>query len=399
MPREIHNALTAARVKQEKRPGRHADGHGLYLNVSDSGARQWVWRGTVDGKRVDIGAGSARLVTLAEAREIAWTWQRIARAGGNPKLERDKNKRESMTFEAAARKVWHDQVECHGKSAKYRVQWINCLKTHAFPLIGSRPVHAVTQSEILRVLAPIWTDKPVTALMLRQRLRTVFAWARTAGHRAGDNPVEGVEAGLSKQRRKVEHLAALPFEDMPDLMRQLGEADGIAEMALRFLILTAARSGEVRAMTWAEIDLENKLWTVPGERMKSGVEHRVPLSEPALEILREARVLDIEKVFPGHRTGSNMHDMTLAAPLKRMGVLGTVHGFRSTFRDWAAERTNAPREIAEMCLAHEVGNAVERSYRRSDLFEKRNDLMARWARWCCRGSADVFEIGGRRSVS
>ena len=396
MPKEIHNALTAARVRQERRPGRHADGHGLYLNVADSGARQWVWRGTVDGKRVDIGMGSARLVTLAEAREIAWTWQRIARAGGNPKLERDKNKRESMTFEAAARQVHADQVEGHGKSAKYRRQWINCLRTHAFPIIGSRPVHAVTQSEILRVLSPIWTDKPVTALTLRQRLRTVFAWARTAGHRAGDNPVDDVEAGLAKQRRKVEHLAALPFGDIPDLMRQLAEADGIAEMALRFTILTAARSGEVRAMTWAEIDLENKLWTIPAERMKAGVEHRVPLSEPALEILRAARVLDIEMVFPGHRTGKAMHDVTLAGPLKRMGVSDTVHGFRSTFRDWAAEKTNAPREIAEMCLAHEVGGAVERAYRRSDLFAKRNDLMGAWARWCCPAMGGVIEIGSRR---
>ena len=396
MPKEVHNALTAARVRQEKRPGRYADGHGLYLHVSDTGARWWLWRGMVHGKRCEIGMGPARLVSLAEVRDTARTWRRIAWDGGSPKAERDKHKREIFTFEAAARKVWADQVEGHGKSAKYRVQWINCLRTHAFPLIGARPVHAITQSEILRVLAPIWTDKPVTGLMLRQRLRTVFSWARTAGHRAGDNPVDGVEGGLPKQRRKVEHLRALPFEDMPDLMRRLGGADGIAEMALQFLILTAARSGEVRNMTWAEVDLENKVWEIPGERMKSGAAHRVPLSEPALEVLRAARVLDPEMVFPGQKRGKAMHDITIAAPLKRMGVAGTVHGFRSTFRDWAAEKTNAPREIAEMCLAHEVGGAVERAYRRSDLFAKRNDLMARWARWCCPVMGEVIEIGARR---
>ena len=201
---------------------------------------------------------------------------------------------------------------------------------------------------------------------------------------------------MPKQRRKVEHLAALPFGDMPDLMRRLGVADGIAERALRFLILTAARSGEVRAMAWSEVDLEDKVWTIPGERMKSGAPHRVPLSEPALEVLRAARGLDPEKVFPGQKQKQPMHDMTIAAPLKRMGVAGTVHGFRSTFRDWAAEKTNAPREIAEMCLAHEVGGAVERAYRRSDLFAKRNDLMGAWARWCCPAMGGVIEIGSRR---
>jgi integrase len=395
MPKEVHNALTAARVRQEKKPGRYADGHGLYLHVNDTGARWWLWRGMVHGKRCEIGMGPARLVSLAEARDTARTWRRIARDGGNPKLERDKNKRELFTFEAAARQVWADQVEGHGKSAKYRVQWINCLRTYAFPQIGTKPVREIDQSDLLRVLAPIWTDKPVTAAIVRQRMRTVFSWARTAGHREGDNPVDGVGGGLPKQRRKVEHLAALPFSDMPDFMRRLGVADGIAEMALRFLILTAARSGEVRAMTWGEVDLENKVWVIPRERMKSDAAHRVPLSEPAIEILRAARGLDPEKVFPGQRRGRPMHDMTIAAPLKRMGVPGTVHGFRRTFRDWAAERTNTPREIAEMCLAHEVGGAVERAYRRSDLFAKRNELMGAWARWCCPRSADVIEIGGK----
>ena len=230
MPKQVNNALTAMRVKQEKKPGRYADGNGLYLHVSETGARWWIWRGTIHGQRRELGLGSAQWIPLAEAREIAWTWRRIARDGGDPKAARDKHKREIFTFEAAARRVWADQVEGHGKSAKYRVQWINCLSAYAFPLIGSRPIHAVTQSDILRVLAPIWTDKPVTASMVRQRMRTVFSWARTAVHCDGVNPVEGVEDGLPKQRRKVEHLAALPFGDMPGLMSRLTVADCIAEM-------------------------------------------------------------------------------------------------------------------------------------------------------------------------
>ncbi len=380
MPKEVHNALTPAKVKQEKRPGRYADGKGLYLHVSDTGARWWIWRGTVHGKRCDRGMGSARLVSLAEAREIARAWRRIARAGGDPATERDKGKRESLTFEDAARRVWSEQIAQSGRNEKYAKQWLSGLRDYAFPTIGARPVHTIAQSDILRVLAPIWSEKPETARRVRQRIRTVLDWARTAGHFEGINPVEGVEKGLPKQRDRVQHRKALPFADLPDFMRRLESVEGIAEYALRFLILTAARSGEVRSMTWGEI--ENAVWTVPGERMKAGLPHRVPLSEPALTVVQTVRGLDTEKVFPGQRRGRPMHDMTIAAPLKRMGVSCTVHGFRSTFRDWAAERTAFPREIAEMCLAHEVGSAVERAYRRSDLFDKRRDLMEQWGRFC-----------------
>ena len=340
--------------------------------------------------------GPVLLIPLAEAREIARTWRRIARDGGDPVVERDKNKRKTLTFEAAARQVWFEQVVQPGRNAKYAKQWLSTLRDYAFPTIGARPVHTIAQSDILRVLSPIWAEKPKTAQMVRQRLRTVLNWARTAGHREGINPVEGVEDGLPKQRHRVQHFKALPYDELPDLMRQLGVADGIAEMVLRFLILTAARSGEVRAMTWAEVDLENKVWVIPGERMKSGAAHRVPLSEPALAVLNTAQGLDPEMVFPGQKRDQPMHDMTIAAPLKRLDMLGTVHGFRSTFRDWAAERTSVPREIAEMCLAHEVGNAVERSYLRSDLFDKRRDLMDQWARFCMSASAAGAVVELRR---
>ena len=393
MPKEVYNALTPAKVRQEKRPGLFADGNGLYLVVSKTGARWWQWRGTVHGRRRELGVGSARLISLDEARETARTWRRIAKAGGDPAKERDKDKRQSLTFEEAARKVWANQIEGRGRNEKYRRRWISSLETHVFPIIGAHPVHIIVQSDILRVLAPIWTEIPVTARVVRQRIRTIMNWARTTGHCEGMNPVEGVEDGLPKQRRRVQHLMALPYVGLPGLMRRLEVADDLPVFALRFLILTAARSGEVRSMTWGEV--EDAVWTVPSDRMKAGLAHRVPLSDPALEVLNAVRGLDSQFVFPGQKRGRVMHDMTIAAPLKRMGVGATVHGFRSTFRDWAAECTSAPREIAEMCLAHEVGSAVERAYRRSDLFDKRRALMDQWGRFCCPRSADIIEIGAK----
>ncbi len=394
MPKEVRDALTAARVRQEQRPGRYADGNGLYLHVSETGARWWIWRGTVHGIRCERGMGSARLVSLAEAREIARTWRRIARDGGDPVVERDKHKRKSLTFEDATRQVWSEQIAQPGRNEKCAKQWFGTLRDYAFPTIGARPVHTITQSDILRVLSPIWAEKPKTARMIRQRLRTVLNWARTAGHCEGINPVEGVEDGLPKQRHRVRHLKALPYQDLPNLMRHLEAAEGVAALALRFLILTAARSGEVRSMTWGEVDLDSAVWTVPGERMKAGLPHRVPLSDAAVAVVNTVQGMDSQLVFPGQRRGKPMHDMTIAAPLRRMGVAGTVHGFRSTFRDWAAERTSAPREIAEMCLAHFVGYGVERGYRGSDLFDKRRDLMYQWARLCLSAGSkgDVVEL-------
>ncbi len=244
MPKEVHNALTPTRVRQEKRPGRYADGNGLYLHVSETGARWWIWRGTVHGRRRDVGMGSARLVSLADAREIARSWRRIARAGGDPAAERDKSKRKSLTFEDATRQVWSEQIAQPGRNEKYAKDWLRTLRDYAFPTIGARPVHTIAQSDILRVLSPIWVDKPKTAQMVRQRLRTVLNWARTAGHREGINPVEGVEDGLPKQRHRVQHFKALPSKELPELMRRLEAVEGVAVLALRFTILTAARSGD-----------------------------------------------------------------------------------------------------------------------------------------------------------
>ncbi|MCH8166469.1 MAG: integrase arm-type DNA-binding domain-containing protein [Proteobacteria bacterium] len=396
MPKQVRDALTAARVRQEKRPGRYADGNGLYLHVSETGARWWLWRGTVHGCRCERGMGSARLVSLAEARDIARTWRRIARAGGDPVAERDKVKRQSMTFEAAARQVWVTQIEPHAKNPKHRAQWINTLQAYAFPRIGSRPVHAVAQSDILRVLAPIWTEKPETARRVRQRLRTVMNWARAAGHFAGINPVEGVEDGLPRQRGKVRHFTALPYQELPELMRRIEGVDGMGALALRFTILTAARSGEVRGAMWPEIDTEARLWAVPAERMKAGEEHRAPLSDAALGVLERVRGLSEGLVFPSSQRGRPLSDMTLAAVLKRLAVPATVHGMRSTFRDWSEETTGFPREVKEAALAHTVRDKVEAAYQRGDLFDKRRDLMDQWARFCLSAGREGAVVELRR---
>ncbi|MGR3718191.1 MAG: tyrosine-type recombinase/integrase [Thermohalobaculum sp.] len=394
MPKQVNNALTPAKVRQEKRPGRYADGNGLYLHVSDTGARWWVWRGTVHGRRRERGIGSVQLNSLAEAREIAREYRKIARDGGDPKTERDKDKREILTFEDAARKVHADQIEPHARNEKHKAQWINTLRDYAFPVIGSLPVHVVTQADILRVLAPIWIDKPETARRVRQRLRTVLNWARTAGHYEGMNPVEGVEDGLPRQRAKVQHFRALPYGELPELMRRIEDVDGIGALALQFAILTAARSGEVRGAMWPETDTEARVWTIPADRMKAEVEHRVPLCGEALAVLERVRGLSEGLVFPSRRAGRPISDMTLSAVLRRLDVDATVHGMRSTFRDWCEEMTGFPHEVKEAALAHTVRNKVEAAYRRTDLFDKRRTLMEQWGRFCLSASAagEVVEL-------
>jgi integrase len=387
--------MTAATARRLG-PGKHADGGGLYLQVDNSGARRWVLRVTLHGRRREVGIGPFPLIGLAEAREQARELRRVARAGGDPIAHRDRDKRSSLTFEGAARQVHAEQIAPHARNPKHVAQWLNTLRDYAFPVIGSRPVHAVEQADILRVLAPIWTEKPETARRVRQRLRTVLDWAKTAGHRDGINPVEGVEKGLPKQREKGGHFAALPWKELPDLMRRIEGVGGMGAVALRFAILTAARSWEVRGATWAEIDLERALWTIPADRMKNRREHRVPLSSEALAVLREARALARraeDLVFPSAKSGRPMSDMTLAAVLKRLKVPATVHGMRSTFRDWAEEATAFPHEVKEAALAHAVRNKTEAAYRRTDLFDKRRDMMEAWASFAGGAGAKVVRLG------
>ena len=375
------NKLTAKKVQGALKPGMHNDGAGLYLRVSKTGAKSWILRCRVHGAKRDIGLGGLSYVSLAEARKQATEMRTVARTGGDPLAERNRAKG-IPTFEEAARLVWREQVEPTAKSAKHRQQWINTLQAYAFPIIGNRRVDVIRSGDILRVLQPIWLEKPETARRVRQRLRTVFDWSIAAQHRETSNPLAGIEKALPQQGDKARHHAALPYLELPSLMERLASAEGVGSMAVRFAILTATRSGEVRGARWSEIDLDAAVWTIPGERMKTKEEYRIPLSAEALAVLRQARGLDDDLVFPGRRRGRPLWDMPLTAVLRRLNVPVTLHGFRSTFRDWASERTNVPREIAEMCLAHTVGGAVERAYARSDLFDKRRDLMERWARFC-----------------
>ena len=388
--------LTTKRVQGKLKPGMHNDGAGLYLRVTSTGAKSWILRCRVHGVKRDIGLGGTAFVSLAEARKKAIEMRAIARTGGDPLAERNRAKG-IPTFEEAAQSVWREQVVPTAKNEKHKAQWINTLRDYAFPIIGNRRVDVIRSGDILRVLQPIWLEKPETARRVRQRLRTVFDWSIAAQHRETSNPLAGIEKALPKQGDKAKHHAALPYAELPGLMERLAGASGTGALAVRFAILTATRSGEVRGATWSEVDLDTAVWTVPAERMKAKEEYRVPLTRGALAVLEQARGLDDDLIFPGRRRGSALSDMSLMAVLKRLNVPVTVHGFRSTFRDWASERTNVPREIAEMCLAHTVGNATERAYARSDLFEKRRKLMATWARFATSqpGTVVALSAGGR----
>ena len=395
--------LNVRRVRDTIAPGRYGDGGGLYLSIAPGGSKQWILRLTVHGRRRDIGLGGVDTsqggvgtVKLEEARQKAREMRRIARAGGDPLAER-KRAEGIPTFEKAARSAWRELIEPTAKNAKHRQQWINTLQAYAFPRIGRRRVDVIQSGDILRVLLPIWLEKPETARRVRQRLRTVFDWAIANEYRKDSNPLAGIDKALPKQGDKARHHAALPYAELPGLMERLAGASGTGALAVRFAILTATRSGEVRGATWSEVDLDTAVWTVPAERMKAKEEYCVPLTRGALAVLEQARGLDDDLIFLGRRRGSALSDMSLIAVLKRLDVPVTVHGFRSTFRDWASERTNVPREIAEMCLAHTVGNATERAYARSDLFEKRRKLMATWARFATSQPGTVVALSaGRR---
>lgn len=378
MPKLLHRALTAQRVTAERRFGRFADGNGLYLHVQKPhGAKFFEWRGTVKGKRRTYGIGPVRFVTLATARDTAEEWSRIARNGGDPR--RAQQQQQAMTFAEAARKAHADKIAGNVRNAKHEMLWLSSLEIHAFPIIGGLPVAGITQADIKRTLLPIWTSKADTARRVRQRISTVMDWAVVEGHREAANPVAGVENALPAQNHRVKHHAALDWHDLPALMKRLDTAEGTGARALRFAILTAARSGEVRGATWSEVDREGRKWTVPAERMKTHRAHVVPLSDAALDALGTPGEPDA-LLFPAPR-GGQLSDMTLTAVLRRLEVPVTVHGFRATFRNWTAEATAYPREVVETALAHSAAeNATEAAYLRSDLFNRRVDLMRDWSR-------------------
>ena len=386
-PKRQHpdRALSAARVRTVNEPGRYTDGNGLYLIVAPSGTKRWLLRTTVRGKRCDIGLGGLKVVSLAEAREKAASHRRLARNGGDPLEERRKQKSTMPTFKEAARRV-HAEHAMSWRNAKHAQQWINTLVAYVFPVFGDRPVNQIETPDVLRALSPIWLTKPETARRVRQRIRAVLDWAKVAGFRFGDNPVEGVGKGLPKQHDGDDHHAALPYEDVSRFIKALRKSDASepARLAFEFLILTATRTSEVLKAPWAEIDIQSATWTIPKERTKPKKRpHRVPLSPRCLAILARAKQLagESEYVFPGQSLKRPMSNMVFLMMIRRMELKITAHGFRSSFSDWAAERTNFPREVCEMALAHTIKNKAEAAYRRGDLFEKRRALMTAWERF------------------
>jgi integrase len=390
--RHPDKALTAVQVRSLKEPGRYADGNGLYLVVEPSGSKRWMLRIMVQKSRRDIGLGGVSLVSLAEAREKALTLRKLARDGGDPIAERRKEKATVPTFGEAAQRV-HEEHKASWANAKHAAQWINTLTTYAIPHFGTRRVDQIETPDVLRALSPIWLTKPETARRVRQRIGTVFNWAKAAGYRTGENPVEGVAKGLPKQIDEVEHHAALPYVEVPAFLARLHASDRgeVTKLAFEFLILTALRTSEVLGARWQEIDVVEGVWTVPAKRMKMKRVHRVPLSPRALAILARAKefAADSPFVFPGQKAGKPLSNMAFEMTLRRMKVEATAHGFRSSFRDWAAEATSYPNEVAEMALAHVVKNRVEAAYRRGDLLEKRRKLMDDWATFCADRSTPV----------
>ncbi|WP_076522985.1 tyrosine-type recombinase/integrase [Paracoccus saliphilus] len=386
--------LSAVFVKSVKEPGKYGDGNGLCLIVSATGAKRWEQRLTIQGKRCDCGHGSLALVSLAEAREKAVEYRRIASAGGDPRKEKDRNA-EIPTFEAAAREV-HQGLLGSWSNDKHGNDFINSLSMYAFPKIGSVLVSEVGSSELLKVLTPIWTTKNETARRVFQRMETVLKWAAAKEWRDG-TPGDVTLQGLPKVRRKKANRKALPYTQVHKLVSDLRGSNAMTQtkLCLEFIIMTATRSAEARYAVWSEIDLEKGTWTIPASRIKMRRDHTIPLSPRAVQILKDAHFLygDEGYVFPGARKNRPLSDVALSGRVKELGYDATVHGFRTSFRTWTQERTAFPREICESALAHLVGDEVERAYARSDLLEKRRELMEAWADYLAQEQGKVVRIG------
>ncbi|MDE2945048.1 MAG: integrase arm-type DNA-binding domain-containing protein [Gemmatimonadota bacterium] len=386
--RHPHKALSAAFIRSAP-PGRHADGNGLYLYVQPSGARSWIQRLVIRGRRRELGLGSVALVSLAEAREKARANRKLAREGGDPLAEKRRAQGVPSFAEAAVKVV--EQQKAGWRNPKYPRAWLSSLERFAFGRIGKMPVTEVTGADIYEVLAPIWHVKPPTARTLRRRMRAVLEWA-VAMELRPDNPCDRIGRVLGPQNDVVKHMKALPHREVATALETVRASDflPVVKLAFEFLVLTAARWGEVRWAVWPEMDDGEGVWTIPAKRMKAGREHRVPLCGRALEILDEVRRLDGEGsiVFARGR-GRELAEKQVRQMLERLGIAAVPHGFRSSFRDWAAEETDHPREVVEAALAHIVKNKVEAAYMRSDLFERRRRLMDEWAE----------HVSGRRADS
>jgi integrase len=387
------SAIKVAKIKGP--PGYFADGANLYLRVAPGGSRGWIFRFTIGGRTRDMGLGSYPEISLASARALADNFRKHVKAGIDP-IEHRRAERaaqrvaaaKNLSFDECARD-YIKEYESSWRNTKHRAQWASTLKRYTSPVFGKLPASSVDVALVLKALKPIWNSKPETASRVRGRIEAVLDWARVHGYRVGENPARwkgNLKGALPNHanKRNVEHYAALPFSEIGSFMATLRERSDVGASALEFTILTAARSSETLGATWGEFDFQNKVWTVPAARMKASREHRVPLSPPALALLDRMRnIRDREFLFPGSRAGQPLSAKAMLMTLRRMGRVNlTVHGFRSTFRDWAAERTNFPREVVEMALAHRIGDQTEAAYWRGDLFDKRRRLMTLWAEYC-----------------
>ncbi len=376
-------ALSATRAKALKDPGRYADGGGLHLYISKAGGKSWVQRITIDRRRRDIGLGAFPSVGLAQAREKAADNRAAVAEGRDPVAE--KHSPAMPTFREAARAV-HAANKPRWRNNRHSASWLQTLERHAMPVIGNTPLDRIDRGAVLRVLTAIWTTRPETARRVRQRMRTVFRWGMAHGFMESNPAGEAIDGALAPMPKVKAHLRTLPYPDVSGALETVAssQASIAAKLCFRFLVLTAARSGEARGATWDEIDVEGQEWRIPSRRMKAGVEHRVPLSGQALDVLREARVLRDESglVFPSpQKAGVPLSDMTLTKILRTVGLAdrATVHGFRSSFKNWTLEQTDTPWAVSEAALAHVLGNATEQAYARSDLFDRRRTLMQQWA--------------------
>lgn len=376
--------LTAARIKAITQAGTYQDGDGLMLRVAPGLSKSWKLRIQVNLRRRDIGLGSLKVVTLAEARQKALDIRRAFARGEDPIAEMRKRSARIPTFSNAARRLYAE-YRPSWKEGKHQGQWLRTLELHAFPKLGNLRVNEIEGPIIRDTLALIWLSKPETARRVRQRIATVLDWCYIKGYRTTEAPTRALSRGLPRQRRRDTHFAAMPYQDVPSFIAQLHECPTVGRLALEFLILTATRSGEIRGAIWDEIDTDEALWSIPGDRMKTERPHQVPLSPEALDAIERADIFAdscYDYVFPGHNKKRPTSDMTLLKVLRSFDLPYTVHGFRSAFRDWVAEETDYPGEIAEAALAHTNPNKVEAAYRRTDFLNKRRSLMNEWGRYC-----------------
>ncbi len=381
MGRRVGQSLTVKGANALTEPGMYCDGDGLYLKLDPRGGKSWVLRTTVFGRRRDFGLGSYKLVSLSEARRTAWEMRKIARSGGDPETYRTQR---TLTFEEVASMAF-DALKTTWTSPRHEKNWWSSLERYVLPKLGAKPIDLIGVQDIHGLLSPIWQTKYETAKQVKHRISSVFQWAKGAGHYHKENPVSGLTKVLLPPKGQAKHHSSMPWTDLPMFMSKLAERDEISARLLEFAILTCTRSGEARGARWDEI--EGETWVIPARRMKGRLEHRIPMAPKSLAILEQVSGAGDVLIFPNsqrHKRGNEteLSYNVFSALMKRMGVEGyTTHGFRSTFKDWTRDNAVADNELSEHVLAHKVGNAVERAYARSDLFERRRGLMLEWERY------------------